>query len=680
MPRWFPLPIPFACSLALAVAAPATAQDEAVVDAVAAILAAEDARRYDQPLLANAAAHPEPLVRRYAALAMGRIGNPAAAQPLLTLVNDPDSTVRAAAVFALGLVGDRAVIPSLGELVRSAPIDGPMEVPLEAVTAIAKLGGTDAAAFFNDFLVRWIGAGSGTVPPTVARALWASWRLGTDGAPLDVLESFAQSPSVGLRTPALYALMRLGAPRAANLFLSATADADPYIRSLAARALTRGLAQDGGLDPRGTATRLTRLVEDPDERVRINALRSLATFEDPSLAPAVASRATDGEPNVRVQALATLGELGGRTAGRTLEDHLTGGSFATRSTALLSLAKVDRRRALVGAARWITAGDWDRRMVGARALGVIGGDTAEAWLEDLLRDPDGRVIAGAMQALTAADSARAAAHARRFLLHPDAVVRTLAARHVGAAPTLNDIATLAEAFTLGGSDSIPDARIAIVRALAAYAERGLSERMAVEDAFLTRFPACDDYLVRRTAQEVFPAAAAQWGPATPIETRRSIGDYRDIARRFVVPSDRSDATPGLLIETERGQLEIDLYAADAPLTVQSFLQLVDARYFDNRTWHRVVPNVVIQDGDPRGDGWGGPPFRVRDEVNRHRYERGSVGIALSGADTGGSQFFITMDRQPHLDGTYTIIGRVSTGADVVPRIMQGERIRTVRRR
>ena len=97
------------------------------------------------------------------------------------------------------------------------------------------------------------------------------------------------------------------------------------------------------------------------------------------------------------------------------------------------------------------------------------------------------------------------------------------------------------------------------------------------------------------------------------------------------------------------------------------------------TWHRVVPNFVVQDGDPRGDGWGGPGFALRDEVNPARYETGTVGMALSGPDTGGSQFFITHSPQPHLDGTYTVFGRVVSGLAALDAIGQGARIRSIHR-
>ncbi len=88
---------------------------------------------------------------------------------------------------------------------------------------------------------------------------------------------------------------------------------------------------------------------------------------------------------------------------------------------------------------------------------------------------------------------------------------------------------------------------------------------------------------------------------------------------------------------------------------------------------------MVQDGDPRGDGWGGPGFAIRDEVNPVRYAIGTVGMALSGPNTGGSQYFITHSPQPHLDGIYTIFGRVVGGTAVLNAIGQGDRIRSIHR-
>jgi cyclophilin family peptidyl-prolyl cis-trans isomerase len=121
-----------------------------------------------------------------------------------------------------------------------------------------------------------------------------------------------------------------------------------------------------------------------------------------------------------------------------------------------------------------------------------------------------------------------------------------------------------------------------------------------------------------------------------------------------------------------------MFGADAPLTVANFLSLAKSGYYRNTRFHRVVPNFVIQDGDPADTGNGGPGYSIRDEFNPRRYDRGMVGMALSGPDTGGSQYFITHSPQPHLDGHYTIFGRVVGGMSVVDAILQYDRILAVR--
>ena len=114
---------------------------------------------------------------------------------------------------------------------------------------------------------------------------------------------------------------------------------------------------------------------------------------------------------------------------------------------------------------------------------------------------------------------------------------------------------------------------------------------------------------------------------------------------------------GLRVHTEKGVIEIDFAGAPAPVGQHALAALAERGYFDGLRWHRVVPDFVIQGGDPRGDGYGGPGFTLPCEWSNLAYERGTVGIALAGKDTGGSQIFITQSRQPHLDGRYTIFDR-----------------------
>ena len=114
------------------------------------------------------------------------------------------------------------------------------------------------------------------------------------------------------------------------------------------------------------------------------------------------------------------------------------------------------------------------------------------------------------------------------------------------------------------------------------------------------------------------------------------------------------------------------------MTTWNFAQLARRKFFDNTSFMRVVPNFVIQGGDPRNDMNGGPGYAIRDEINLQKYTRGAVGMALSGPDTGGSQFFITHSPQPHLDGGYTIFGRVYDGMNgVVDQTERGDRVVTI---
>src|SRR5690606_26631642 len=112
------------------------------------------------------------------------------------------------------------------------------------------------------------------------------------------------------------------------------------------------------------------------------------------------------------------------------------------------------------------------------------------------------------------------------------------------------------------------------------------------------------YVILRWAEDNWAEAASKWGSASPLNTGRTAADYREIARRYFTGTDR---LPHIFIEVDqKGTIEIELLGPDAPMTVASFLQLVGRRYFDRLRFHRVVPNFVVQDGDPRGDGNGGP--------------------------------------------------------------------------
>jgi len=132
------------------------------------------------------------------------------------------------------------------------------------------------------------------------------------------------------------------------------------------------------------------------------------------------------------------------------------------------------------------------------------------------------------------------------------------------------------------------------------------------------------------------------------------------------------------IQTSAGDIMMELFPSRAPATVSSFLDLAAKGYFTNKFFHRVVPNFVIQTGCPRGDGYGSLDFTLRSEVAEAYYDdAGYVGMASAGPHTEGTQFFITHSPTPHLDGRYTIFGKVISGMDVVHRITMGDTIKQI---
>ncbi|HOI71973.1 MAG TPA: peptidylprolyl isomerase [Methanobacterium sp.] len=129
-----------------------------------------------------------------------------------------------------------------------------------------------------------------------------------------------------------------------------------------------------------------------------------------------------------------------------------------------------------------------------------------------------------------------------------------------------------------------------------------------------------------------------------------------------------------LIETEKGNIELELYDKEAPNTVANFEKLANSGFYNGLTFHRVIPDFVIQGGCPEGTGTGGPGYTIKCEINPHKHGTGALSMAHAGKDTGGSQFFITHSPQPHLDGVHTVFGKVVKGMDVVNKIKVNDKM------
>ena len=130
----------------------------------------------------------------------------------------------------------------------------------------------------------------------------------------------------------------------------------------------------------------------------------------------------------------------------------------------------------------------------------------------------------------------------------------------------------------------------------------------------------------------------------------------------------------VVLHTNHGAIDLELFAEDAPTTVGNFLELASKGFYDGVIFHRVIPDFMIQGGDPTGTGTGGPGYQFEDEINDHRIVRGALAMANAGPNTNGSQFFIvTTQSAPWLDGKHTVFGRVTNGMDVVDAISELDR-------
>ena len=132
-----------------------------------------------------------------------------------------------------------------------------------------------------------------------------------------------------------------------------------------------------------------------------------------------------------------------------------------------------------------------------------------------------------------------------------------------------------------------------------------------------------------------------------------------------------------IIETNKGNIVLELFEDDAPNTVANFVKLINDGFYDGLKFHRIISNFMIQGGCPVGNGTGGPGYKIKCEINPRKHLTGTLSMAHAGKDTGGSQFFITHSPQPHLDGLHTVFGQVIEGMDVVNKMKQGDVMKKV---
>ena len=612
----------------------------------------------------------EARVRRRAALAIGRVGLSEGIEPLTQLLNDEEIEVRQMAAFGLGLIGDAAARPALlGALKDPQPaLQG------RAAEALGQIGDRADADAIGAMVQSHIKAGAlmGIAPDDLTYPLSApaeAVRLGLYAlARLSAYDPLAAAvldngQPVSTWWPIAYALQRIGDPRAAPALTALVATPGRFTASFAVKGLGSSKATQA-------AATLRQIVEQRQlpPAVVIQAIRSLTAIRDsgavPMLTKTVADSASD--PTLRLEAMNALAALVTREHVDLLLDLVSHSVPGIRGGALQALARVDPDTFLTALASLDADRDWTVRVAVATALGTLPSAQGLPRLTVMLQDSDQKVIPAVLGALASSK----ATGVERVLLDrlgsQDLSVRAAAANALADLKVTTAVQPLTEAYRRAASEDSYTARAAALGALARLDPA--AARPVLLEALKDR-----DWAVRVRALALLKEQkVTDQEVVRPATAGRSVNDPQWQA--IVAPP----FSPRAFIDTDKGTIELELAVVDAPLTSANFIALARKGFFRDIAIHRLVPDFVVQGGDPRGDGEGGPGYTIRDELNQLPYLRGTVGMALDWEDTGGSQFFITHSPQPHLDARYTVFGRVVAGMDVVDRLVQWDVIRNVR--
>lgn len=641
---------------------------------VRTILQLEDERRLQAGSadLLQLLRDPVAAVRRRAALAAGRIRMPEAVQGLTMLLRgDQEVEVRQMAAFALGLIGDA----SAAEGLVAALQDPEPLVQGRAAEALGLIGHQAGATPIATMMAAHIAAGAlhGILPDDMAYpkspaieavrlGAYALARLGAYEALASVLLDDAGQPR-SRWWPVAYAFQRVAHPQAAPVLLALLQGEGQLTRAFAARGL-------GALKEARAESLLQAISAAPGEplAVRIQAVRALGSIGGARAAETLVKviTAPQVDSHLQLEAVTALGQLRQRRGVELLIDLVSSPWPSMRAAALTALARSDPETFLTALSSLDPDRHWSVRAAVAAALGELPRERAETPLVAMLGDEDQRVIPAVLDALVKVKAANAVPALMRRLQADDPVVRAAAARGLGVLKPDGAAAALAYAIAIAAGDVSYVARAAALEALAAVDPSGSRSmlRTALGDK---------DWAVRVRAAELLrqvePAADLSAMRPAPPPVAPELRSVDGIAPKY---------SPVAYIDTSKGTIQIELAVLDAPRTVANFIALTRKGYFSGVAVHRVVPDFVVQDGDPRGDGEGGPGYTIRDEINQRPYLRGTVGMALDWADTGGSQFFITHSPQPQLDGRYTVFGQVVSGMDVVDRLAQWDVIERVR--
>ena len=585
-----------------------------------------------------------PLVQLRAVEAIGRMQDPSDAARLIPLLATKDRALVRETIFALGQLGNRDAVEPLIKARSGAP-----EETRLIAEALGKLGGEVAITALVDMLRDFSGA-------VRAEAALALARCKDPGAGTSLLLA-VHDPDMNVARNAIYALENQDVfPRTCSAVQSCLENNDPTVRAAAARTL-------GKLKCVPAAESLIKCLDDDDIHVVVNAARALGEIPAKQAVTELGRvLRSHSSLHARAQAAMALEAIADKNARDALSQGLLDRSTMVRIHSIRAMSVTMKEKSEMYIEQMRADGS---RLVRAEAIECYGRAGLKSRSKQLVKialdDKDPMMRVAAMHALAQFKDAKAAPQLVPLLLDPDFTVAATAAETVGALNYRAAIPQLADAYYTAGEHGFVDVELAAMQALGDL-------KATDADTLLVHAVGHPDVRVRTLATEIL-VKAGKTPPA--MQTPREVAEARFDRSR------KKQLGPPLglrhaVIKTERGDVEIELFGDDAIQTVTHFITWAKSGFYRKLTTHRVVPNFVVQGGDPRGDGNGDAGFTIPAEVSQHRYDTGFVGIADSGKDTGSCQWFITLSPQPRLNGRYTIIGRVTKGMENVWKVDQGD--------
>lgn len=581
--------------------------------------------------------------KRDIAFALGLIGNDTALKILQQQTQmQTDNDVLAAMIFALGRGGGEGTVNSLSGYLRE---EQPAEVIEAAAHGIGLLwsGPSEKWTVPGDVLPR-LAKLAGGPDPAARAAAFALSRFKGDSSFLPtpgILEAAGRATSPATRGLLARVLGKTKAPDTA-LFLAGeiAGNGSVAVRIEAAKALGNQPASETG------AAALRKALDDANAHLQFEALETISVWGLNGGGGIVGKLAEPveklyrGAPSnwIKGAALRTLVALDPKIGRPRLQEVLTVPASPLLEAAVSALALSGAPEDLERLAAYVGHGDIR---------------VAEAAIEGLSQVPEERVPATAKPAL------------RKALEGGDTALTSLVAQLVERFKWKDFAPSLATVFPLLKAPDEIEAKVAVLNALALVGDHSHL------DVINAAFSDPERLVVQAAANAKKAIAGVDESSRVPATSKGNAP----------VPSSWSEVRTAMdsrvSLRTNRGEINLKM-TEEAPLTVWHFVRLVKQGFYNGKTFHRVVPNFVVQGGDPHGDGYGGPGYLIRDELSPQPHERGTVGIATAGPDTGGCQFFFNVAPNLHLDAKYTLFAEVTSGMDVVDQLEPGDRILTAK--